>query len=203
MHIYQPKFILRLLFPAIYRIPQEEPTIYLTFDDGLCPETTPQILETLRLHGVKATFFCVGNNVKNNYQLFEQILNEGHQVGNHTMRHTDAWIIKAEQLIECVTEAAVYIQSKLFRPPHGHLTPRQAYMLRQRGYKIVLWDVICYDWDKKRSPRDIFNSIRHYTRNGSVIVLHDSVKAAPRVIPILDQIIAWLKSKGYKFDTLK
>lgn len=167
-----------------------------------CSETTEHILDTLKKHNVKATFFCVGRNVIQNYNLFNRIIDEGHQVGNHTMNHTDAWKQSKDELLESVTEAAIHIQSRLFRPPHGHLTPLQARHLRKRGYRTVLWDVICYDWDKQLNPDRIIRTVQQYTRNGSIILLHDSVKAAPRTLPALDSIISWLKSEGYEFGLL-
>lgn len=169
--------------------------MYLTFDDGPCPESTPQILDVLRKHGVKATFFCVGNNVRKHYHLFERILQEGHGVGNHAMNHEDAFGLSTGRLMDSVTEAAVHLQSDLFRPPHGHLYPWQVAALRRKGYRIVMYDVICYDWERERSAGAVAESVKRWARNGSVIVLHDSVKAAPRVLPVLDEVVGWLKER--------
>lgn len=199
---YRPPRILQLLCPAIYRITSDEPTIYLTFDDGPCKETTPKILEILRKYDVKATFFCVGDNIEKNPELFMQIKTEGHQVGNHTMHHSKGFYTNTNDYINEIDECAALIGNNLFRPPHGLITPRQNGMLRNKGYKIIQWDVIAYDWEKKYTPIDILQIIKNHTRPGSIIVLHDSIKASHNTLSILEETITWLKNKGYKLKAL-
>lgn len=202
MKIFQPSKLFRLIYPGLYREPQREPTVYLTFDDGPCPDTTPTILEILKRHNVRATFFCVGHNAECYPQLLNSILTEGHHVGNHTMQHDDGWKTPLPLYLASISEADRLIKSRLFRPPHLHLTPCQHREIRRAGYRIVLSDIMCYDWEPQRSPTDIQQTITRYVRNGSIIVLHDSVKASARVLPALDGIICRLKSDGYTFDTL-
>jgi peptidoglycan/xylan/chitin deacetylase (PgdA/CDA1 family) len=202
MTLYQPPKILKLLSPATYQIPTTEREIYLTFDDGPCAETTPIILEILRKHNTKATFFCVGDNIINHPELFAQIKTEGHQVANHTMHHSKGFYTNTNDYINEIDECAALIGNNLFRPPHGLITPRQNAMLRNKGYKIIQWDVITYDWDTKHTTNDILNIIKQYTRPGSIIAMHDSIKAAPRTLQVLDNIITWLKSQNYKIKTL-
>lgn len=202
MTLYQPPKILKLLSPATYQIPTTEREIYLTFDDGPCAETTHIILEILRKHDTKATFFCVGDNIINHPELFAQIKTEGHQVANHTMHHSKGFYTNTNDYINEIDECAALVGNNLFRPPHGLITPRQNAMLRNKGYKIIQWDVITYDWDTKHTTNDILNIIKQYTRPGSIIAMHDSIKAAPRTLQVLDNIITWLKSQNYKIKTL-
>jgi peptidoglycan/xylan/chitin deacetylase (PgdA/CDA1 family) len=202
MTLYQPPKILKLLSPATYQIPTTEREIYLTFDDGPCAETTHIILEILRKHDTKATFFCVGDNIINHPELFAQIKTEGHQVANHTMHHSKGFYTNTNDYINEIDECAALVGNNLFRPPHGLITPRQNAMLRNKGYKIIQWDVITYDWDTKHTANDILNIIKQYTRPGSIIAMHDSIKAAPRTLQILNNIITWLKSQNYKIKTL-
>ena len=199
--MYQPNKILRLLCPAEYRIKSAGHAVYLTFDDGPCPETTPKILDILQRHDVKATFFCVGDNIIQHPELFARIKAEGHQVGNHTMHHSKGFYTNTNDYLNEIDECATLVGNNLFRPPHGLITPRQNSMLRNKGYKIVQWDVITYDWDDKHTPDDILSIVKHYTRAGSIIVLHDSIKSAPRTLQILEDIILWLKTTGYELKT--
>ena len=202
MKLYQPNKILRLLCPAIYRISSEEKIVYLTFDDGPCKKTTQRILEILREQEVKATFFCVGDNITSQPELFAQIKAEGHQIGNHTMHHSKGFYTNTNDYLNEIDECAALVGNNLFRPPHGLITPRQNAMLKNKGYKIIQWDVITYDWYSDHTPEKILNTIKQYTRNGSIIVMHDSEKAAPRVLEVLEDIIIWLKQEGYKLTTL-
>ncbi len=200
--MYQPNKILRLLCPAEYRIKSAGHAVYLTFDDGPCPETTPQILDILQRHDVKATFFCVGDNIIQHPELFARIKAEGHQVGNHTMHHSKGFYTNTNDYLNEIDECAALVGNNLFRPPHGLITPRQNSMLRNKDYKIVQWDVITYDWDSKHTPDDILSIVKRYTRSGSIIALHDSIKSAPRTLQILEDIILWLKTTGYELKTL-
>lgn len=200
--MYQPNKILKLLCPAVYNIPTAGHNVYLTFDDGPCAETTPIILDILRKHNVKATFFCVGDNILKHPELFAQIKAEGHQVGNHTMHHSKGFYTNTNDYINEIDECAALVGNNLFRPPHGLITPRQNNMLRNKGYKIIQWDVITYDWDSNHSPDKVFNVVKNYTRQGSIIVMHDSIKAAPRTLQILETIIIWLKAQGFILKTL-
>ena len=200
--MYQPNKILKLLCPAVYQISTVGHNIYLTFDDGPCPNSTPIILDILRQHNIKATFFCVGDNILKYPELFARIKSEGHQVGNHTMHHSKGFFTNTNDYINEIDECAALIGNNLFRPPHGLITPRQNGILRNKGYKIIQWDVISYDWDKKHSPNDVLQIIKSNTRSGSIIVMHDSIKAAPRTLKILDSVILWLKSQNYQLKPL-
>ncbi len=199
--MYQPNIFIKALVPARYRYDKDKPVIYLTFDDGPCAESTLTILDILRRHNVKATFFCIGDNVVRHPALFKAIKADGHAIGNHTMHHNNGFKCSIREYVESVLEADKHIGSKLFRPPYGRILPLQNYRLRQLGYTIIEWDVIAYDWDKNRTPEQVINTVLRYTRNGSIIVLHDSAKAAPRTLSALDTILTHLK-KNHTFATL-
>ncbi|MCQ2210306.1 MAG: polysaccharide deacetylase family protein [Paludibacteraceae bacterium] len=202
MLIEQVPTVFRKLFPkTVWRLQKPEKTVYLTFDDGPIPEETPFVLDLLRQHNIKATFFCVGENVKKHPEIFQMVLNEGHKVGNHTYNHLAGLTNFSKKYIENVGKADEYIHSKLFRPPHGTFRYEQFVFLR-RNYTIVFWDVVTRDYNCKLSGDDVLNIVKKYTRNGSIIVFHDSLKASKNMRYALPRAIEYLKSEGYKFDVL-
>lgn len=182
------------------RNPQEK-SLYLTFDDGCVPEVTPAVLDILRQYGIQATFFCVGDNVSKYPGLYEQLLRSGHKTGNHTFHHLRGTATRTEHYLHDVAEASRLIDSRLFRPPYGRITWWQKYCLRKR-YEIVMWDVLTNDFDSSQSPENILAAIKRYTRNGSIIVFHDSIKAAPNMLVVLPQALKWWLDQGYTFKLL-
>ena len=202
MIIEQTPKIFRAFFPdVIWQIPQKEKTVYLTFDDGPIPEATPFVLELLEKHAIKATFFCVGDNVCKYPDLFKQIEKAGHQTGNHTFSHLQGFKYSADEYMEDVEKADNYIKSRLFRPPHGQFRPSQLIRLKEK-YEIVLWDVITRDYNRSLSGEYVANVVRKYARNGSIIVFHDSLKAEKNMKYALPRAIDFLLEEGYKFDVL-
>jgi len=186
-----------LFFPSlIWRVKTRSKLIYLTFDDGPVPEVTPQVLDILDAFGWKATFFCVGENVVKYPDLYQEILARGHRTGNHSYNHIRGFRYATEEYVQNVKKASEMIQSKLFRPPHGRIKPAQLKALRKE-YDIVMWDVITYDYDRKRSPERILKTIRRNLRKGSVVVFHDSLKAKANVLEVLPKALAFWQSKGY------
>lgn len=179
-----------------------ERTVYLTFDDGPCPTTTPQILEILRRYQLKATFFCVGDNVRKYPELFEQIKCEGHHVGNHTMHHLKGFGTSTETYCRDVAEANALIHSRLFRPPYGRVKPAQLKEIH-KNYTVVMWDVITRDYNPKLSPEKIVRIVKKYARNGSIIVFHDSKKSSANTLSALPQAIEALLVKGFSFSQLQ
>ncbi len=202
MLIERPPFFYRMLFPeAIWRLPGVKKRVFLTFDDGPVPQVTPWVLDVLDYYEVKATFFCVGDNVARNPNLFQEIRNRGHQVGNHTMNHVQGISTSPEKYVRNVLNANDLIQSRLFRPPHGHMIPGQAKLLKNT-FNIIMWDVVTRDYSKKLSGEEVFNNVKRYARNGSIIVIHDSVKALKNLRYALPRSINWLRDNGYLFETL-
>ena len=173
-------------------------SVYLTFDDGPIPESTPFILDTLRQHGVKATFFMVGDNVRKHPELFQQIIDEGHQIGNHTHNHISGFRHSLHDYSYNVEKANAYLHSHLFRPPHGWMRlPQYAWLSRK--FKIVMWDLVTRDYSRWLTPQDVFNNIRRYARPGSIITFHDSLKSIDKLRFALPASIVWLKEQGYEF----
>ena len=179
---------------------RRERAVYLTFDDGPIPESTPFLLDTLRHYGAKATFFMVGDNVRKYPQLFERIKAEGHQVGNHTHNHISGFPHSIKEYMYNVERANAYIQSRYFRPPHGWMRLTQ-YAWLSRKFKVVMWDVVTRDYSKWMTADDIVNNVKRYTRPGSIITFHDSVKAIDKLRTALPQSIEWLMQQGYAFKT--
>ncbi len=204
MLIEQPPLFYRILYPqALWRIKIPfQKTVYLTFDDGPVPEITPWVLDVLDTYNVKATFFCVGDNVRKHTYLYEEIINSGHQVGNHTFHHLQGWITAPKRFLANTQQAGHIIDSMLFRPPHGHMIFPQPLLLKKCGYKIVMWDVVTRDYNAKLPPERIFENVKKYTRDGSIIVFHDSIKAERNMMYALPRTIEWLKEEGYTFETI-
>lgn len=190
----------RMLVPgARWRIPAlSGKSIYLTFDDGPIPEVTPWVLDKLDELEVKATFFCVADNVAKYPEIFEDIKRRGHQVGNHTYHHLQGLFTKNKRYFEDLYMAHELIHSRYFRPPHGHMKPSQV-MEISNSFEIIMWDVITRDYNPKISPDKILGYVQKYARNGSIITFHDSLKAEKNMKIAMPKAIEWLKNEGYHF----
>ena len=205
MLIEQPPILYRALFPnAIWRIPvPNKKTVYLTFDDGPIPEVTPWVLDVLDKYSIKATFFCVGDNVRKYGHIYEDLLNRGHAVGNHTFHHLQGWQNKPLTFLNNTHQAKELIHSNLFRPPHGHMIFPQPALLKKKGYKIIMWDVVTRDYSRYMNPQQVLENVKRYTRDGSIIVFHDSLKAEVNMKYALPKAIEWLIEHGYTFELVK
>lgn len=204
MWIEQPPVLYRMLFPeGIWRIVNRKyrKTVYLTFDDGPIPEVTPWVLDTLDKFGVKATFFCVGENVAHNPDLFHEICLRGHSVGNHSYNHIQGIKCSTNNYVENVIKADTLINSPLYRPPHGLMTYKQSRMLKKH-FNIIMYDVVTRDYSSKLNGQQVFENLKKYTRPGSIIVFHDSLKAEANLRYALPLSIEWLKNNDYLFDVI-
>lgn len=191
---------------ALFRMPHTpgERVVYLTFDDGPIPEATPYVLDCLRSHGARATFFMVGDNARRHPELVKAVVEAGHAVGNHTLHHLRGTHVATSRYEADVRESLRYLPveaAELFRPPHGLLRPRQRRLMLSRG-RVVLYDVLTRDYARRVSAGDILSTVRRLTRPGSIIVLHDSLKSIDKLRTALPRIITWLRSQGYSFGTL-
>ena len=199
MIIEQPAKWLRWLYPrATWRMDKNEKAVYLTFDDGPIPESTPFILKTLAEYGAHATFFMVGDNVRKYPELFKQIVEAGHQVGNHTYNHWGGFKHSTKAYSANTEKANRLINAHLFRPPHGHMRWLQ-YMVLKRKYRIVMWDLVTRDYSKRLNGRQVFAKVKKYARNGSIITFHDSLKSEKNMKYALPRSIEWLLEQGYEF----
>ena len=196
-----PQLLRRFYKDSHWRMDKNEPVIYLTFDDGPIPELTEWVLDILKEYSVKATFFCVGDNIVNNPLIFDRILDEGHQLGNHTFNHLKGWKVKNSEYFKNIEKCQELTKTNLFRPPYGRIKKSQ-YKLLAKDYKVVFWDVLSYDYDKLTSPKKCLDNSVRYTRNGSIIVFHDNVKAQKNLKFALPQYIEHFLKLNYKFATL-
>lgn len=203
MLIEQPPLAYRLLFSeALWRIKRRGcPTVFLTFDDGPIPEVTPWVLDTLDSYGVKATFFMVGDNVRRHPELLADVRRRGHGVGNHSMHHLQGMKVTTRRYLRDIQEANAMIDTNLYRPPHGIMRWAQAAALKDH-YNIVMYDVVTRDYSRKISPEQVFDNVRRFVRNGSIIVFHDSLKAERNMRYALPRAIEWIRDRGYEFGVL-
>ena len=195
-----------MFYPSLlWEMPKTgEKTIYLTFDDGPHPLITPKVLEILARYNAKATFFCIGNNVKQFPKTFELLKKEGHSVGCHTINHEDGWKTKTQDYIKSYNDANELINSNLFRPPHGkikRLELSKLYTLNSK-LKIVAWTVIAYDWDHALSPEDVYQNVIRNAGDGAIITFHDSLKAYSNMISALPRVLDYYSQKGFIFRAL-
>ncbi|WP_026724374.1 polysaccharide deacetylase family protein [Flavobacterium sasangense] len=202
------KWIKKVFNNLVWDIPNSDNKIYLTFDDGPIPEVTEWVLNILKSKDIKATFFCIGDNMKKHPEVYKRILAEGHQTGNHTFNHLNGWNTETNHYIEnfklCETEHSKLNtkHSFLFRPPYGKIKPSQSKTIRQFGYKIIMWDVLSYDFDSTVSEEKCLENVISNTEQGSIIVFHDSVKAEKNLKYALPKAIQVLKDKGFVFDVI-
>lgn len=175
-----------------------EKAVYLTFDDGPIPQSTPWLIETLDMYNVKATFFMVGDNVRKYPELVELIRSHGHRLGNHTFNHIGGLRHRHNEYLENVKKADELIHSGLFRPPHGWMTFGQYFTLRKK-YAVVMWDLVTRDYSRLLTADDVYDNIRNYSRNGSIITFHDSLKSIDKLKSALPRSIEWLQAEGYEF----
>jgi len=176
-------------------------TIYLTFDDGPVPEITPWVLEQLAEYKAKATFFCVGENIEQNPDIFQQVIDAGHTVGNHTQNHLDGWTTDNLKYFHNARHCARLVKNDLFRPPYGHITPSQKAFM-ERHYRIIMWDVLSGDFDENLAPDQCLLNVVNHARNGSIVVMHDSQKAEERLRYVLPRVLEHYAAKGFAFEAL-
>lgn len=201
MIIERPARYIRRFYPhATWRMDPNERAVYLTFDDGPIPEATPFILKTLDAFGAKATFFVVGDNVKKYPELFQQIIDGGHQVGNHTMNHISSFKHWTTTYIINTFQANELVHAHLFRPPHGWMRHSVYYWLK-KYFRVVMWDVLTRDYSKWLTAEDVVENVKSLTRNGSIITFHDSLKSIDKLQTALPEALRWLQEQGYAFKT--
>ena len=198
-----PKFVQRIYPKRIWALPNNDKKVYLTFDDGPIPEVTPWVLDTLKQYNAKATFFCIGENIKKHPDIFNRILAEGHSVGNHTFNHLNGWQTKTSEYIKNVEKCETCLDqtTKLFRPPYGKITSKQSKILQQRGYKIIMWSVLSYDYDASVSEEKCLQNVLQNIQPESIVVFHDSLKAEKNLRYVLPKVLRFvLKKDTFNFS---
>tara|TARA_R110002072_G_scaffold56314_1_gene145951 strand:+ start:782 stop:1411 length:630 start_codon:yes stop_codon:yes gene_type:complete len=192
-----PSGILKQLYPSLYwNVKTNEPAIFLTFDDGPTPGVTEWILEILKSYNAKATFFCIGKNVEMHPELYQQIVSEGHAVGNHTYQHLNGWKVSKNNYLEDVQKCAQLIDSKIFRPPYGKISSQQIRVLKNE-FKIVMWSVLSKDYDPRTSKEKSLGISLKQLKGGDIITLHDSLKAADKMKYVLENLLQHTQQKGW------
>ena len=210
--ITTPK-VVKALFPTlIWDITTTTKDIYLTFDDGPTPNITNWVINTLKQFNAKATFFCIGKNIEKHPSLFQQIINHGHGIGNHTHNHVKGWKTSVDAYLKDVAQAQKVINTqfqkseirnqKLFRPPYGQITPKQIKKLQELDYKIVMWNVLSVDWNNSQTKENCLNNVINHADSGSVVVLHDSIKASKNMTYVLPKALEYFTEKGFVFKRI-
>jgi peptidoglycan/xylan/chitin deacetylase (PgdA/CDA1 family) len=199
--VHTPQYV-QALFPGlVWKMSPRHKEIFLTFDDGPIPEVTPWVLDTLAQFDAKATFFCVGDNVRKYPRIFDSVIEAGHTVGNHTHNHLSGWSTENISYFHNIRHCARRVQSSLFRPPYGKMKPSQLQFL-QRHYCIVMWDVLSGDFDRHINPEDVYQNVIQNASAGSIVVFHDSLKAKENLEYALPRVLAHFAEQGYRFSAM-
>ena len=204
-YLKKSPLLLKKLFPdRIWDIKTEEKILYFTFDDGPHPEATIFVLEELKKFNAKATFFCIGKNVKENFTIYQKIIAEGHRVGNHTNRHLNGWKTPDKKYLDDIFEAKKIIDSNLFRPPYGRITNWQAKALGGEKFqlKTLMWDVLSGDFDPSVSGENCYLNVVNNAKQGSIVVFHDSRKAFSSLQYALPRLLSYYTNEGFRFAAL-
>lgn len=195
--------LIRFFYPShlIWEIPNDENDLFLTFDDGPTPVVTEKVLDLLKMYNAKATFFCTGKQVKANPEIYQRIIDEGHAVGNHSINHIKRHYYDSKSYLEEIRDASKIIDSKLFRPPYGQIKPIQASLLKDQ-FKIIMWSVLSGDFDPSISKEKCLETVMKYSRSGSIIVFHDSLKAEEKMQYALSSALESFTKKGFHFKKI-
>ena len=205
-YLVKSPWILKKYFSeCTWNIKTNEKILYLTFDDGPHPEATSFVLEQLKNFNAKATFFCIGKNVKEHFEIYKQIISDGHRPANHTFSHLNGWKTNDEIYVRDIEKAAEIIDSDLFRPPYGRITKFQIKVLQQQkiNLKTIMWDVLSGDFDTSIQPENCYLNVINNAKPGSIILFHDSAKALQNIRYALPKVLEYYSEKGFKFHSLQ
>jgi len=218
MYLVKSPLLLKWYYPSLlWNKSRTEKVIYLTFDDGPIPNVTEFVLKTLKAFNAKATFFCIGDNIVKYPEIYANVINDGHAIGNHTFNHLKGWETDDETYVQNVMACQQLTRTSLFRPPYGRIKKSQIRSLQSlvlsrtsdlrlqtsdSELNIVMWDVLSGDFDTELSPEKCYKNVINNTQNGSIIVFHDSLKAFDRLQYALPKALTYFTEKGFKFSTL-
>ncbi|WP_316808206.1 polysaccharide deacetylase family protein [Pedobacter agri] len=217
MYLIKSPLLLKWYYPSLlWNKSRIEKVIYLTFDDGPIPNVTDFVLKTLKAFNAKATFFCIGDNIVKHPEVYANVLNDGHAVGNHTFNHLKGWKTDDETYIKNTLMCQQLTRTNLFRPPYGRIKKSQVRSLKSLvlnqsdsklptpdcGLQIVMWDVLSGDFDINLSPEKCYQNVIKHTENGSIVVFHDSLKAFDRLEYALPRALKYFSDKGFTFSSL-
>lgn len=205
MYLIKSPLLLKWYYPSLtWHKNRTDKVIYLTFDDGPIPDVTAFALKTLKAFNAKATFFCIGDNINKHPEIFENIKNEGHSIGNHTFNHLKGWVTPDEIYLKNFQKCQELTKTHLFRPPYGRIKKSQIAKLLtvHPGMQIIMWDVLSGDFDISLDPQKCFKNVVKHTGNGSIVVFHDSIKAYDRLKYALPKVLQHFTQQGYHFESL-
>jgi len=197
--------LLKWYYPSLtWHKNRDEQVIYLTFDDGPIPDVTEFVLKTLKTYSAKATFFCIGDNIRKHPGIFSKIKNDGHSIGNHTYNHLRGWATPDNAYLDNFNQCQQLTQTSLFRPPYGRIRKTQISGIRKLvpGMEIIMWDVLSGDFDHGLTPEKCLRNVLRHTTNGSIVVFHDSIKAFDRLKHALPGLLHHFSARGYQFRAL-
>jgi peptidoglycan/xylan/chitin deacetylase (PgdA/CDA1 family) len=196
-----PDILKPLARDLVWSVRTSQKEVFLTFDDGPTPHVTDEVLDLLKTYNARATFFCLGKNVQTSPDLYQQILASGHRTGHHTWDHPDGWKTGITSYLKNVMQAHQLIDSRLFRPPYGRITPAQVKALKTR-FDIIMWDVLSADFDASNTSEKCFRNVRNNAKSGSIIVFHDNLKSKNNMIPSLKMSLHYFREEGYTLHAL-
>ncbi len=205
--IKTPNIIPYLFKDYIWKVNTQQKEIFLTFDDGPTEGVTDKVLDLLKIYQAKATFFCVGQQIEKNPELFKRIVNEGHTIGNHTYSHPHGWYYPPNLYLQEIEKTSQIIQNLVgfrpiyFRPPYGKFSPSTKNSIL-KNYKIVMWDILSGDFDKNMTSIDCLTSVLSSYQKGSIIVLHDSLKSGQKLLEILPQLLSFFSNNHFKMSSI-
>ncbi|KAB2954424.1 polysaccharide deacetylase family protein [Heliorestis acidaminivorans] len=193
-------------YGAFYIGKEDQKHVTLTFDMGYEKEgATPQILDILDKHNIKATFFFTGHWVKTQPELLKRIVEEGHIVGNHTWGHPSLPDISEEKLTKEIMSLHDHIKEhvnyepKYLRPPRGEFSRKTLEISKQLGYQSVFWSIAVVDWKPNSSAQNVYKGVIQQLHPGAIILLHGNSMV---VVNQLENIIDTIEKKGYSFVSL-
>ena len=205
MYLIKTPWLLKKLYPKfVWDAPHNPRCIYLTFDDGPIPIVTPFVLNILKQYNAKATFFCIGDNVRKHPGIFEQVKNEGHATGNHTFNHLKGWDTDDKIYLDNFLQADELLDTKLFRPPYGRMKKSQLKLLQEAkpGVQAIMWNVLSADFDVNITPEKCLDNVLKNTKGGDMVLFHDSLKAKERMEYALPRAMEVWSKEGYEFRPL-
>jgi peptidoglycan/xylan/chitin deacetylase (PgdA/CDA1 family) len=205
MYLVKTPWLLKTLYPKlVWNVNNTPRCIYLTFDDGPIPIVTPFVLNILKQYNAKATFFCIGDNVRKHPDIFEQVKNDGHAIGNHTYNHLNGWNTDDKTYLDNFLQADKLLDTKLFRPPYGRIKRSQVKLLQEAkpGLKIIMWSILSADFDVNAKPEKCLDNVMKNTENGDIVLFHDSLKAKERMQYALLRALEFWSREGFTFSLL-
>lgn len=208
-----PRIVQRMFPKRVWTFSKKSNAVFLTFDDGPIPNITPWVIQELKKHDAKATFFCIGENIKKHPQIFRSLISEGHSIGNHTYNHLNGWKTNVSEYVNNVIlseaeankwneKSQIGNQKPLFRPPYGKITTKQSKILQERGYKVIMWDILSADYNTSISEEKCLQNVLQNIGPGSIIVFHDSVKAERNLRYVLPKVLDLISKQGWKCEKI-